>query len=359
MGIDFSPARWDAVKKNYALWWEGKLDRPLIYTVLGGKDPGRALPSTPLLDQSNCHLLSVPAKDIIDRIDYELSTQTYLGDSFPFFNMICFGPGIVAAFLGAELDNATGKVWFRPKEIKPIHELHFEYDPNNVWLNRLKDIYREGMKRWQGQVLMSMPDLGGTLDILSTFRPADLLLTDLYDEPEEAKRLTWELHELWIRYFRELHEVTEPYSPGWSDWAGMYCEEPSYILQCDFCYMLSPKMFDEFVKPELQAMCQYLPRSFYHLDGVGQLNKLDSLLEIKELDGVQWVPGAGKPDMAHWPEVYRKIAASDKNIQICGAFDCLLAVAKQTGKPGRIFGGFWQADSYEKELRRLIESYTG
>ena len=42
---------------------------------------------------------------------------------------------------------------------------------------------------------------------------------------------------------------------------------------------------------------------------------LDSLLEIPELKGVQWVPGAGQPDITHWPEVYRKIAKAGKLIQ--------------------------------------------
>jgi hypothetical protein len=40
------------------------------------------------------------------------------------------------------------------------------------------------------------------------------------------------------------------------------------------------------------------------------------VLSIPELDGVQWIPGDGKPTCAHWPEVYRKIAAAGKKIQI-------------------------------------------
>ena len=83
----------------------------------------------------------------------------------------------------------------------------------------------------------------------------------------------------------------------------------------DFCYMISPAMFDRFVKPELAATCRRLKHAFYHLDGPGELAHLDSLLEIPELKGVQWVPGAGQPDITHWPEVYRKIAKAGKLIQ--------------------------------------------
>ena len=48
--------------------------------------------------------------------------------------------------------------------------------------------------------------------------------------------------------------------------------------------LISPQMFDEFAKPELEATCERLPRAFYHLDGPGQLPHLDSLLEIENLN---------------------------------------------------------------------------
>jgi 5-methyltetrahydrofolate--homocysteine methyltransferase len=106
------------------------------------------------------------------------------------------------------------------------------------------------------------------------------------------------------------------------------------MLQCDFSYMISPRMFKRFVLPELQATCRRLPRSFYHLDGVGQIPHLDALLSIPELGGVQWVPGDGKPDCGHWPELYQKIHAAGKKTQlIVGGFPAIEAVVAQVGSP--------------------------
>lgn len=358
MGIEFTQSQWDKVKENYRLWWEGKLDRPIISVVLKGKDPGRTEPSIPLLSQATCTDLSIPASEIIDRIDYELSQNLYLGDSFPYFNMDCFGPGVVAAFLGARLDNSTGGVWFHPEEVLPITELHFEYDPNNVWLNRIKEIYYEGMKRWQGQVLMGMTDLGGVLDILSTFRPGENLLFDLYDYPEEVKRLTWELHELWFLFYNELNEILQPINPGYSHWAQIYSDKPSYIPQCDFSYMISPEMFDEFCKPELEATCRRLDRSFYHLDGIGQLPHLDSILDIDDLDGVQWVPGDGKPPQSQWPEVYVKIHRSGKKSQIWEGFDGLNKIIAHVGTGKGIHHSTINGHiSQETEMRKQLAEY--
>jgi hypothetical protein len=357
MGIDFDAERWSQIKETSRLWWAGELERPLIPVRFGGRDPGRTKPEVPLLSQTNCHDFSFTPEQVIDRIDYELATYHYFGDAFPCFKMSCFGPGVIAAFFGATLDNSTGSVWFHPPARRPIGDIHFRFDPDNVWFRRLCDLYRAGMERWQGQVLMTMTDLGGNLDILSTFRPGEDLLLDLYDEPDEIKRLVWEAHEAWHQYYNALNEVLQPINPGYADWAEIYSEQPSYMLQCDFSYMIGPEMFKEFARPELAASSRRLGRAFYHMDGRGQIPHLDSILEIPGLGGVQWVPGAGAPGCGHWPEIYRKIAASSKRIQVIGGLDELDAVAGQLGSAkgicllGALGGG---SESDTPELRRNL-----
>jgi 5-methyltetrahydrofolate--homocysteine methyltransferase len=187
------------------------------------------------------------------------------------------------------------------------------------------------MDRWRGLVQIGMTDLGGNLDILASFRPGEKLLLDLVDDPEAVKQRTWAAHELWFRYFDEINGILQPGNPGYTAWAPLYSADTYYMLQCDFCYMISPKMFDEFVRPELAATCKRLTNPFYHLDGKGQLPHLDSLLRIPELKGVQWIPGAGAPGMSQWPDVYRKIKAAGRRIQLFEGLDTLDAVAEQTG----------------------------
>ncbi len=331
MAIDFAPERWTAVRDTYSRWWAGELERPVVPMIVFGRDPGREQPAAPSLDQSNCADLSIPPEELIDRVDYDLSCRSFLGDAYPRIEMSAFGPGVAAAFLGARLDTSTGQVWFHPDKPRSIRDIHFEYDPDNVWLQRVKDICRAGVERWNGEVLISMTDLGGNLDILSTFRPAEQLLLDLYDDPDEVVRVTWEAHEMWHRFYAEIHEIIGSAAHGYSDWSQLFCGEPSYMLQCDFCYMIGPEMFDRFVKPEIEGTCKRLPRSFYHLDGPGQLPHLDSLLTIDELDGVQWVPGTGAKAPRDWPEVYEKIHAAGKKIQMLGDVGDLDAIIERLG----------------------------
>lgn len=297
-----------------------------------GRDPGRPEPSIPTHHFTAFYDLDTSPEQIIDRMDYDLSCLKFLGDAFPtiFPN---FGPGVMAAFLGCELETSVESYtcWFHTKHQLDISDLNFAYNQDNPWLHRIKSIAEAGMKRWQGQVQIAMTDLGGNLDVLSSFRPGESLLYDLYDYPDDVKRLTWQVHDLWWQYFDEIDSIIRPTSHGYTAWASLFSTVPYYMLQCDFCYMISPDMFDEFVRPELAATCKRLGNAFYHLDGPGELPHLDSLLSIPELKGIQWIPGAGAPDWKHWPDLYRKIMDAGKLLQIYGDVETIHTVMSQLG----------------------------
>jgi hypothetical protein len=80
--------------------------------------------------------------------------------------------------------------------------------------------------------------------------------------------------------------------------------------------MISKEMFDEIFLPGIAEECRFLEASLYHLDGPGALRHLDSLLEIKELNAIQWVPGAGHGRASDWMHVYKKCQAAGKGLQI-------------------------------------------
>jgi 5-methyltetrahydrofolate--homocysteine methyltransferase len=313
--IHFNDKQWEQVGENYRKWWKGELGRPILPLVVPGADPERNKPDVPPLHFSNCADFSISPAEIIDRMDYDLSCCEFYGDSFPWVNMHHFGPGVAAAFMGAVLEPAENTVWFHPEREVPIEDLHLEYNPDNKWLNRVKDIYREGIKRWGGSVCMGMTDLGGGLDILASFRGTERLLMDLLDSPEEVSRLTEEITGLWLRFYSELTGILKG-QRCFSDWSSIYQEKPSYILQCDFSYMIGPEMFDAFTRGDLVSISSSLDRAFYHLDGVGEIKHLDSILSIGSIKGIQWIPGAGEPETRDWSELFGRISSGGKKIMV-------------------------------------------
>ncbi len=101
-----------------------------------------------------------------------------------------------------------------------------------------------------------MNDLGGVIDVLSTFRPSHRLLMDLYDAPGEVEHLVWEAHTAWRHAYEDLNAILASVTPGYSEWSVTYSIQPTYILQSDFSYMISPRMFKKFCLPELAVTCQ-------------------------------------------------------------------------------------------------------
>jgi len=311
----FTDKQWDTLNKTYNDWWANKLGRPILPIAFVGKDPGRSEPKNAVLQFSNVADFSITPEQIIDRMDYDLHCREYFLDEYPRVEMHAFGAGVSAAFLGARLESANDTVWFHPPH-KPLppSELNFVYDENNIWLNRIKEIYRIGMKKWGGEVIMGMTDLGGILDILSTFCGTENLLMTFYDDPESIKRCVTELQKLWFRFYDEINDIISG-SRGYSHWAGIFTEKPSYMLQSDFSYMINEKMFGEFVMPELESTASRLYKSFYHLDGMGQIPHLKHLLQSKNIFGIQWVPGLGEPMAKDWSDVYKSISNAGKKIQ--------------------------------------------
>ena len=355
MTMDFSPARWDAVKETYRRFYAHELKRPLVRIWAPGRDPGRPAPK---LDRHPGYPVfydtSVTPQEIIDWHDHDVRSEWILGDAYPVI-MSDVAPGGVNLFLGMKVvpGDDEGTVWLFPQEDKAIADIRLEYRGDSPWYERLKAIYRAGVERWGGSVQISMTDLGGNLDIVSAWRPGDAFLLDLYDHPDEVKRLTWESHDAWWRYYEELHSILRPSNPGYTGWVDVFSEKPYYVLQCDFCYMLGPAMFDEFVKPELEATANRLGNCFYHLDGTGALGNLPSLLTIEKLDGVQWQMGDGRPGYTHWVDaVFRKVREAGKLCYVqCEAWE-MEDIIRQLGSGE---GVCFEINAWTENVREMKE----
>jgi 5-methyltetrahydrofolate--homocysteine methyltransferase len=351
MSIAFTPERWEQVRANYARWWAGESERPMLH-VTAQRAPDRAPSAIPARGFVTQYGLDVDPETIIDAMDYQLSGREFLADGYPGW-WLNFGAGVLAAYCGCELRCDENTTWFFPKRDFSARDLHMAFNPENRWFRQTCAVARAGAARWRGDVMIGMTDIGGAADVVSSFLTGERMLMELYDEPEEIKRLMWETQVLWWHAFREIDKEIRSCNPGYSCWTPIFSEKPYYMLQSDFSYMIGPEMFDTFIKPELTASCRQLPHAFYHLDGVGELPHLDSLLAIPELQGVQWIQGAGKGGPMEWLDVYRRILDAGKRLQIThGTLPEYLAVievlAKEKRNVGRIFISCGANDAAER-----------
>ena len=304
---------WRNIKQRYELWWQGK--RP-IFQVTAKQAQSRNDLSW---DGWNLvHNLEHPEESIHAFERY--CEQTYFGgEAFPniFINI---GPGVMASYFGADPQILPDTVWFEaPKDWETIFN-EVKFNQENKWWNITKRLTSKAVEISGDKFVVGMTDLGGALDILASLRGTESLLFDLIDHPGLVMQMSETINELWFRYYDELDNIFQQKMMGSTNWMGIWSSKKWYPLQCDFSAMISPKQFEQFVAPYLQEQCQWLDRSIYHWDGPGQIPHLDILLDIPELNGIQWTPGAGDERIGSpkWYSLYKRIQEKGKLLVLLG-----------------------------------------
>jgi hypothetical protein len=356
MNINFTAEDWARIEKTHMDFWSGELDRPILFL---NKKRETEWPELPFAPHFWPELEDLSAEEVILRYEAHLEAEEgWIGDAFP-KQWVNFGPGIVAGFLGAKVGVDENTVWFDPSEEKKISEIYPKFDRDNYWWNRVLDLTKIAAERWKNKACIGYTDLGGNLDIVASLRHTQELLFDCMDEPEEVQRVCKAVTTIWIDMFNEIADVIQTNGCGNSPWGPIWTKSgvTTYMLQSDFCYMISPAMFEEFVLPDMYACCDAIDVPFYHLDGKGELPHLDMLIDIPKLAGIQWQPGDGVPKAHEWIDVLAKIKNGGKKCQIYTSPEGAKKVSKELGGKDFIFqveGSFTpqEAKDFQEMLRK-------
>lgn len=351
----FSEADWQRNEQTWRAWWAGELARPIVMVEglvpVEGHDLDFSAFEEIVLEEFP---LSQPAEEVMEYYRPRYQARRYYGDAFPRW-WPNFGPGIAAGYLGSKVESHRITTWFSPQRETPIEDLHFEYDPENIWWKRTQEITRAAVQKFGGSVCVGHTDLGGNADVLASFRTTEGLLIDAVESPEEFARCCNEITRLWLRYYDELYEIIKPNGRGTTPWAPIWSPGRTYMLQSDFCYMISPRMFEKYVLPDLAACCAHLDHGFYHLDGKGQIPHLKYLLALDDLRGIQWIPGDGAPPPHEWLDLLRQIRDGGKLCQVYVSAAGARTIVRELGGRGfALFVNEPMGESDAQDYLRLL-----
>lgn len=167
-----------------------------------------------------------------------------------------------------------------------------EYDLSDVdeqgfWWEKTMEMTKTFIEDSNGDYLVGVTDIHAGLDALVSLRGPEQVCLDIYDEPNEVKRLCMELFGGFKKYFSQICDIIEMGQKGHVNWLGPWSDKRWYVASCDFIYIISQEMFLEFEFPLLKAELEFLGRSVFHLDGIGSLRYLDQLLKLDKLNGIQ------------------------------------------------------------------------
>ncbi|MHA1372246.1 MAG: hypothetical protein ACTSWN_08920 [Promethearchaeota archaeon] len=303
-------------KERMDAWWDHEIiDRPVIGFIYPN-------PEIPIKGFFDGWLLAKEPDNIDGFIqNFEanvLESRVFGGDLMPNLHPN-YGPGIMAAVLGCKPVFKTNTNWFC-KTI-PLDEI-LEYledvqiNMNNEWFARLIKITEKSAWHARGRYQVAVTDLGGVLDILASFLHYRDIFYAMKRKPGLIDACRQIILEKTLMVYDKLQTIIESHGYGCNSWLNCWCRRRWYPIQCDFAYMLSPELFKRFALPDIRAQAEHLDYAIYHLDGINQLQFLDDLLKEPAITGIQWVPGAGKPEPGSdtWMHVHEKILGAGKNV---------------------------------------------
>jgi len=320
----------ERIRERFDAFWQREIvDRPLISITC----PRKSQKKRNFLIPDALEKKWTDIEYILNRVELYFENTLFLGDAIPFY-WPNIGPDSFTAYLGGELvfkDENTS--WVRPF-IDDLSEYNPVFDKNNKWWRFMNELMDAICEVARGNFLVGIPDMHGGGDSLVAARGASELALDIYDEPEEVKRIMKKLTEIYYEVFNLYYEKISRMQEGSITWIPAYSRGKYVALQNDFSGLVSPKMFEELFLYEIKEFSGYLDNSIYHLDGPCALGNLDYLLAIDALDGIQWVPGAGAKPMREWTDICSKVLNSGKCLQIfCepGEVEFLLSELKHEG----------------------------
>jgi hypothetical protein len=298
-------------KKHYIDWWNG---RGIVLTMwehlTKNGAPYANIAEPAKAKDFNQYWFDADWRS--DFLNFQMSRNSYKADILPVANTQ-LGPGSLAAILGAKLEGREETIWIRePKDFDGKITL----DENNRWWQLHKSLLKQCVEKSQGNYMVGCPDLVEGLDVLASLKGSDNALLDLMMQPDETLQQLQAVNDAYFTVFDQIYDIINVNGEMAFCYFSLWAPSKVSKLQCDISIMISEDDFRVFALPFLREQCNRIDYTLYHLDGVDAIRHLDALLELENLNAIQWTPGEGQPQggNACWYDLYRKILAGGKSI---------------------------------------------
>ena len=294
-------------RRSEAWWANDLLDRPL-FIASADKNPARPI-------RRRLELLDQPEAWLDAKIEDMLQLHR-VGDKLPTLR-VDFGPVAMGGLFGGHVEFKEDTTWTHTCINDDwSNEPDWTIEETNRWWTLMRARFDQAAQSAPGKYVITTPALGGSADVLLNLRGASPLCLDVLERPECITNALEKIYVGWHLAFSESYRRTVEREAGVIRWANLWSNEPYFVTECDFNYMISPRQFEKLFLPDLARVAKTAGRSIFHLDGPNATRHIDALLTVPEIQAIQYVPGAGAPSALKWVEMFRKIQRAGKSLQI-------------------------------------------
>ncbi len=284
-------------------------DRPALWVVADTKHvavESVALPAPgPDLERKAADLDSAWH---IRRIESELASTVFLAEAMPTASIVV-GTDITntAVMLGGTYDYLYGEAIIQhgPRLLEaPVPD----FDPTHPFVRRLETIYCAVAEHIGRQAFVNTVTTLDALTTMSQLLGAFELCRELRRRPDWVVERTLDITRLNTAFYQHFYDLLRKLGHGESSaWFHTVVEGRFDCLRADFAVMISPRMFERFVIPQLCLQSESLNHCLFNMDAVEMVRFLRLLSEIPNLDGIYWNPAPRQRDLREWVETLREI----------------------------------------------------
>ena len=345
----------ELTKQHYIDWWWHKgIVLNMWEHFQTGVKPHADVPAPPAPKDLNQKWFDPEWR--AEYLDWYVAHSCLKADMLPVANTQ-LGPGSLAAILGGVFEGGEDTIWIHPN---PDYTDDITFNPEHPNYLLHKALLKACKQKAQGNYYVGMPDLMEGMDVLAALKGTDKVLMDTVTQPDVLEHQMQQINDIYFRVFDELYDIIREGDEMAFCYFSSWAPGKMAKLQSDISTMISVDDYRRFVQPFIRQQCQKIDYTLYHLDGVGALHHLPALLEIDELNAIQWTPGVGEPQggSPKWYDLYKKILAAGKSIMACWVtVDELRPLLDNIGGDGVHLEMDFHNEAEVEQAMRIVEEY--
>lgn len=260
---------------NFRLFYRRENKRPLFGFFVGSEYPlflynaSRSLPTGRPLRPDD-----FVVEDYLDDCDRLFNEHEACGGDFIWAGSAFWGIPWLEAALGCPIyaNHTTGSIHSeKPPNFQETDSLP-DFDENSPWIKKTKEFIVSIAERSAGRWPIGTTRMRGIADLLSALYGGENFIFAMMENGHQIKELCQKLTDFWIEYGKFQLEHIPLFHGGVGSFCyNMWAPEGTIWHQEDATALLSPALYNEFIRPYDQQIVEAFPACIIHQHSVGYI----------------------------------------------------------------------------------------
>lgn len=239
--------------ENFRLFYKKLNKRPLLGFFVGSEYPlyrykaAKNLPTGRALKPDDFCV-----EEYVKDSEYLFNEHEACGGDFIWSGSAFWGIPWLEAALGCEIfaDHSTGSIYSKPPSKFNGTDYIPEFDVSLPWIKKMVEFINALAEKSEGRWPIGTTRMRGISDLLSALYGGDKFIFAMMEEAKTVKKVCERLTNFWIKFGKlQLENIPLFFGGVGSFYYNMWAPKGTVWLQEDAAALLSPELFDTFIRP--------------------------------------------------------------------------------------------------------------